>query len=569
MNPKIHNITKVFKSGSYTATTAVILLVLLNLNLSAQYFQKITSGALVDIKQRSYSATWADVNNDGYDDMLILELTSNLQNVLYMNNGDGTFTANPNSGLSVPTGPAIAAAWADYDNDGYLDVYICHTANDGAELSKNLLYKNNGDGTFSRILTGDIVNDNGWSLGASWADYDNDGLVDLYVANFDGPNCLHKNNGSGTFTRILNGSPVTDVAASYGAYWADVNNDRYPDLFVANAFGTTMPPDLNCLYINNGDGTFTKITEGHIVNNDGISHGASWGDYNNDGWLDLFVSNHDFSDNKFNFLYQNNGNGTFTFVSGINVTTDQNTSFGSAWLDANNDGYLDLVVANNKTSNRNNYFYLNNGNGTFTSITTDPIQQDALRSFGVTTADYNNDGFVDVFSATYSTSQENGFYKNVTNNNNWLALKLEGTTSNRAAIGARITVWTGGLMQIREVGSASGEYCSSSFIQNFGLATNTTVDTLMIQWPSGIVNTFHDVAANQRLTIIESDIIPGDANCDGAVNLMDLIAISGHIMNQNPEPFCFVNADINGDGVINVIDAIQVVNIILGGTNSF
>jgi hypothetical protein len=504
MKRKMKSIKNLLKSGSATGIAIFIFLVTYSAVLNGQYFEKITSGALVDIKQRNYSSTWADVNNDGFDDMLILELDVDLQSMLYMNNGDGTFTANPNSGISEHMGPSISATWADFNNDGFLDVYICNTANDGDEQSKNMLFKNNGNGTFTRITAGEIVNDYGWSLGASWADYDRDGFVDLYVANFNGINYLYKNNGDETFTKITTGELVNESAASYGAYWADINNDGWPDLFVVNAFGTSLPPDQNCLFINNGDGSFSKVVEGHIVNNIGISHGASWGDYNNDGFLDLFVSNHDWSENKFNFLYKNNGDGTFNQISDINVATDINTSYGSAWLDANNDGHLDLIVANNKTSNRHNFFYISNGDGTFNSILTDPVYVDVLRSFGMTISDYNNDGFADVFVSTYSTSQENGFYKNSGNSNKWLAVSLQGTISNRAAIGARVNIWSGGIMQTREVNSASGQYSSSSFVQNFGIGANTVIDSLYVKWPSGVINKLYNINSNQKINLIES-----------------------------------------------------------------
>lgn len=495
---------RLFLLNKLLITVILSFFVLMNQAAFAQYFEKITSGELIDIKQRSYSATWADINNNGYDDMLILGLGIEDQSVLYKNNGDGTFSALPNTGITSHMGPSIAATWADYDNDGYLDVYIVNTANAGEENSANFLFRNNGDETFTRITEGEIVTDQSWSLGASWADFNKSGYVDMYVANFDSPNQLYVNNGDGTFTKATEGNLVTDDDTSYGAYWADINNNGWPDLFVANAFGTALPPDNNCLYINNGDGTFEKVTTGHIVNNLGISHGASWGDYTNNGYLDLFVTNHDWSDNKVNFLYENNGDGTFTFVEAINVTTDENTSFGSAWLDVNNDGHLDLVVANNKSSNRHNFFYINNGDGTFTSVENDPLVTDVLRSFGVSVSDFNNNGYVDVFSATYSPNQENGFYQNLGGTNNWLKIKLEGTVSNRAAIGARIYLWAGGLMQTREVASASGQYSSSSLVQHFGLASNQVVDSLHIIWPSNIIDKYYDVDANEQLNLIES-----------------------------------------------------------------
>ncbi|MFQ5675188.1 MAG: FG-GAP-like repeat-containing protein, partial [bacterium] len=210
---------------------------------------------------------------------------------------------------------------------------------------------------FTRITTGDIVNDSGLSGGCSWGDYDNDGDLDLFVSNLsDDDNFLYSNNSDGTFTKITVGEIVNDGGKSVGSSWGDYDNDGDLDLFVANEHGQN-----NFLYQNSGNGTFSKITIGAIVVDGGNSLSTSWGDYDNDGNLDLYVAN---SGNN-NFLYQNNGDGTFTSIT-TSTIVEMGNFRGCNWVDYDNDGDLDLFVA---IWGDNNFLYANNGNGTFN---TDP-----------------------------------------------------------------------------------------------------------------------------------------------------------------------------------------------------
>lgn len=473
-------------------------------SLSAQYFSKVTTGPMVNTPIKTYSASWADYNNDGFDDMLIL---GNLDSpsTLYKNNGDGTFTPDTNNVIYTTNGTSIAGTWGDYNNDGNIDLYVCNTANSGAAMAKNFLYRNDGNGVFTRITEGDIVNDTDWSVGAAWADYDKDGFLDLAVANYAGPNRLYHNNGDGTFTKITTGDIATDNNDTYAVSWVDYDNDGYQDLYAVNFYSTTLPPQNNCLYHNNGDGTFTKNTTSIIANDSALTQGASWGDFNNDGLMDLYMTINNFSDIKHNFLYKNIGNGKFELVNSA-PSTDGGVAFGSAWLDFDNDGYLDLTVSNNGgTTLRLNYLYKNNGDETFTNQNTDVTTLTAMRDFCTTVSDYNNDGYQDIFTPSYSAVLQHGLYKNNGGSNNWISLRLQGVTSNRSGIGARIYCYANGMMQTREVSSTSGEYTGSSLTQTFGIGSATTIDSIKIVWPSGISQTITNPDPNHIYNIVETD----------------------------------------------------------------
>lgn len=523
---------------------ALTALIILMWNTSfAQFFTKIESGTLVESGRKTYSSSWGDYNNDGYDDIVIVD-SDVLHTTLFKNNTDGTFTADTTNIIFTTIGPSIASLWGDYNNDGNLDLFICNTANQGGELSKNFLYRNDGDGIFTRILEGDIVNDTTWSLGASWADYDNDGYLDLYVANFMEPNNLYHNNGDGSFTKITEGEIVTDNFHTYAAAWSDYNNDGFMDLFVVNYF-YALPEENDCFYENNGDGTFTK--KDLLITQDGAaSQGASWGDFNNDGFMDLFVTVNNLASVKHNLLYENDGNGNFTLHSSA-PSTDSGNSFGSAWLDFNNDGLLDLTVSNNgSTANRLNFLYLNNGDDTFTNQSTDDVTLTPMRDFCSTVADYNHDGYPDIFTPSFSLTIVHGLYQNNGGSNNYISLRLEGVTSNKSAIGARISCYAGGMVQTREVSSNSGQYCGSSIMQIFGLGGITTVDSIAIQWPSGI----YQVLTNPAINIIHQI---AEDNTSSVRNIEEMsLKIYPNPANGND----FISIDISESGVyqLEIID---------------
>ncbi len=493
----------------------ISLLILLVQPMAAQYYTKVETGDLPEALIKTYSASFADYNNDGFDDVLIVG-TIDYPSTLFLNNGDGSFTEKTDNVIYTTTGPSIACSWGDYNNDGNIDLYICNTGNTGDETAANFLFRNDGGGNFTRILEGEIVTDQDWSLGASWADYDNDGFIDLYVSNFIQENRLYKNNGDGSFTKITEGEIVTDNFNTYSANWVDYDNDGFQDLYVVNYFYSALPGQDNCLYHNNGDGTFTKNTTSIIANDSALTQGSSWGDFNNDGLMDVYITVNDFADIKHNFLYKNIGNGDFELVNST-PSTDGGQTFGSAWLDIDNDGYLDLTVSNNGGSQRRlNNLYKNNGDETFTDQTDDASTQTPIRDFCSTISDYNNDGYADIFTPSYSTTIVHGLYKNNGGDNNWISIRLEGVISNRSAIGARIYCYSNGMVQTREVASSTGQYTGSSLVQTFGIGSETSIDRIEIFWPSGI----HQVISNPNINEIHQ--IPEES----ANNATDILSFS-------------------------------------------
>ena len=461
----------------------------INPDPSAQ-FTTITTGDIVNDGGWSLGSIWGDYDNDSDLDLFVANYF-NQNNFLYSNNGDGTFIKITTGAIVNDGGRSSGSSWGDYDNNGDLDLFV-------ANYDENFLYSNNGGGTFTKIDTGVIVTDVGTSPGGSWGDYDNDGYLDLFVANY-GNNFLYWNNGNGTFTKITTGAIVNDGGFSSGSSWGDYDNDGYLDLFVTNY------NENNFLYSNNGNGTFTKITTGAIVNDGGRSSGSSWGDYDNDGYLDLFVAN-DYQGQ--NFLYSNNGNGTFTRITTGAIVNDGGFSSGSSWGDYDNDGDLDLFVTNYNYYNQNNFFYSNNGDGTFTKIH-NGIVNDGGNSKGSSWGDYDNDGDLDLFVAN-SNNQNNFLYSNNGNSNYWINIKCVGTVSNTSAIGAKVKVKTTidgtSIWQMREISGQTGFGSQNSLNAEFGLGDATVIDSIKIEWPSGIVQVLTDVEVNQLLTITEEDL---------------------------------------------------------------
>lgn len=463
----------------------------------------------------SYASGWIDIDNDGQMD--VIKLIYGAKPKVFVNKGNALFEEAAIPGFGEEDANSIAIAIADYNNDGFDDVFICNTALD-ADNSQNHLYKNNGNGTFTKVTDAAIDADNGWAVGASFIDYNNDGFLDIFVVNVDEkPNRLFKNNGDGSFTNITDaGAIVTDVNSSFSAAWGDYNNDGYIDCYVANAYWNNPVMEPNCLYKNNGDGTFTKITDaGDIVTDANFSHGASWGDYNNDGLLDVVVTSHDISilEYKKPTLYRNNGDGTFTKITNTPLNDFEKACMGNAWMDVDNDGNLDLCLSVVKSSanSSQNVFYKTDNDGLFTQITTDTLATHPLRTYGLSIGDFTNDGFVDIVNSGHSGSRPDGVYQNkAASGNNWIGIKLQGVESNRNGIGARITYIFNDQERIREVVSATGQYVSSDMRQILGIAQATSA-TVVVNWPSGIQQTLTDLAINQYHVITEEK--PKPINC--------------------------------------------------------
>ena len=447
-------------------------------------FAEATSGVLGDTAS-TRCAAWCDYDDDGDPDLYLANYGQ--ANRLLRNDGSGTFTDVTNgSGPLGNPGNGTDAAWGDYDNDGDADLYV---TNDG---QANRLFRNEGDGTFTdATAVSGPVGDTGNSTDAAWGDYDSDGDLDLYVANYGQANRLFRNDGDGTFADVTGDSgPLGDTGNSNGVAWCDYDGDGDVDLYVVN-YG-----QANRLFRNEGDGTFTDATSvSGPVGDTGNGTDAAWGDYDNDGDLDLYVAN----DGQANRLFRNGGNGTFTDVTdGSGPLGDPGNGTGAAWGDYDNDGDVDLYVTNDGQPNR---LYQNDGDGTFTDATGEsgPLG-DPGSGTDASWGDYDSDGDLDLCLA--NDGEPNRLFRNVVGAaNSWLRVEVEGTTSNRGGIGAKVCVVA---HDARDVSRQVRELTDSG-VAHFGLGAGTPVDSLIVTWPSGIRQLVPPPAPNTVVAAEESD----------------------------------------------------------------
>jgi len=471
---------------------------------SAQLFTKVMDSPLSTTNGDSRSVNWVDVNDDGYLDCFISNgPQAGQNNMLYLNDANGNFTAVTDDPIVMDGAPSDGATFADIDNDGDLDAFVVNWYN-----KNNLAYTNDGTGRFTQVLEGIWVNHFGYSETAAFGDYDNDGLVDLYVTNSAGTkkNFLYRNKGGNNMELLTGIYPVTDLHSSRNVSWTDIDNDGDLDLYVTNENG-----EKENLYRNDGGGSFEKLT-GLVITTDGFNTmSSSWGDIDNDGDLDLLLANN----GSKNQLFRNEGNFAFTRIETTDISLRTANSFSSAWTDIDNDGDLDLFVTNafkNGVRLKNN-LYLNDGTGHLTEVTDDIVAMDTGWSYGCAFGDYDNDGFQDLAVATtrYGNADEPDYlYHNNGNDNHWLLISLEGTTSNRAAIGAKVrvkavingvTTW-----QMREI-SAQSAYCSQNDMRaHFGLGDAAVVDSIVVEWPSGKRQYRTGVLPDQILEVVEDQV---------------------------------------------------------------
>jgi uncharacterized repeat protein (TIGR01451 family) len=458
--------------------------------------QMVGSGIGLEGGGDDWGAAWGDYDGDGLQDLFVASHDPAQPNALYHNNGNGKFTKLNSAPFSTDLAESSAASWGDYDNDGDLDLYVAN--NIGFE---NFLYRNEGGGSFTKIQGDPIVSSKGYSHGVSWVDYDNDGFLDMFVAVYweTAFNLLYHNNGDGTFTEVVGNAITNEAKRSVAGVWADYDNDGLMDLFVANTGGQN-----NSLYHNAGGGNFQRVSSGAIVSDGGSSVGASWGDYNNDGFLDLFVTN---AGSEPCFLYKNNGDGSFTRIMAGSPVTDLGNAHGSAWADYDNDGDLDLFVARD---GQDNSLYRNDGNGVFTSVHNAMTAGGGL-SFGSAWADYDNDGDLDLFVANRLGTGDFLYNNTKGNCQKWLKIKLVGTNANKSAIGARVTataVVNGQtLTQTRMVTGQTGGGIGgqNSLVVSFGFGSAATVSSIVVHWPSGYTQTLTNQATGQFITITEDN----------------------------------------------------------------
>ncbi|WP_430413210.1 FG-GAP-like repeat-containing protein [Kordia sp.] len=437
-----------------------------------------------------------DFNNDGWDDVTIATQAGDPLKI-YKNNGDGTFSLetilNPNNNTQQKQ-----VIWVDFDNDGDNDLYI------SGDIDGSRLYRNDTTALVDITVTAGLPPAAMDNFGASWGDYNNDGNLDVFLCNrgltTPQQNYLYKNNGDGTFTNVSNAAGIsTGSHLSFCSAFFDYNNDGWQDIYMANDKVNTT----NILYKNNGDGTFTDVSVESGTNLAIDAMSVTIADYNKDTWFDIYVTN----GTEGNYFLRNNGDGTFTNIASGTGTMFNSIAWGSVFLDAENDGDLDLYVSGSFDSSNPIFlpaaFYTNNGNNTFSTETSSGFVNDARQSYSNAIGDTDNDGFPEIVVS--NSGDENIFlWKNeTTSTNNWLKVNLEGVVSNKQGIGATIEVKAGGVSQYRYTVCGEGYLGQNSGSEFFGLVGNTTIEYVKITWLGGAQDILYNVTPNQTLNILE------------------------------------------------------------------
>jgi hypothetical protein len=521
-------------------------------------FEDVTSKAGINIQHhlRTYHGKNADVlrmftgggaavavgdyDNDGYEDLFITDSESGKPNHLFHNNHDGTFTdvaqeagvAGGNDALNIVSD----AIWFDYDNDGLPDLLV-------ARFGTPILYHNEGHGKFKDVTAGSGLNKFGNTIAVIAFDYDNDGNLDLLFGNYfqpvnlldlkdphvlpnnlDGATngggvTLWRNTGRGTFEDVTEKAGLGKVTGwTLDVGHGDFNNDGLQDIYLACDFGTDH------LFLNNGDGTFREVTEKATGWDTKKGMNVDVADYNNDGWLDIYITNiYDDYMKECAMLWQNMGDGTFTDVSAEVGVCDTGWGWAAKFGDFDNDGWQDLFVVNGlRSAGPENYlpvllpmlttpgvdfsdvnnwpdignrswsgyqkkrFFHNMGDATFREIGADAGVNNDKDGRGIGVIDFDNDGRLDLVQT--NAGQSPIVYHNVSQNvGNWIELKLIGTKSNRDGIGARVQLQAGGVTQIRELDGGNGYAGESTRRVHFGIGSATKIDHLQVRWPSGLV----------------------------------------------------------------------------------
>jgi hypothetical protein len=518
------------------------------------------------LEEMGCGVAFFDYDHDGWLDIFLVNGTAfeglpsgaEPRSYLFHNNRDGTFTDVTEKAGLTRSGWGQGCCVGDYDNDGFDDLFVTYWGH-------NVLYRNNGDGTFTDVSekAGVSGSERRWGAACCFLDYDLDGHLDLFVANYvsfdpervpkpgesqyclynaipvacgpqgfgGGTNILYRNRGNGTFEDVSEKSGIVNPrgvsqptlvrqnwrpVGSYGmgAAAADFNNDGWPDIYVA----CDTAPSL--LYRNNQDGTFSEIgvSAGCAFNEDGVAMagmGVGVGDYDGDGSFDIVRTN--FSDQT-TTLYLNNGDGTFhdaAFQAGLGINTKY-LGFGTGFFDFDNDGWKDIFIANGHvypevarrrlhvTYAQRKILYRNRGDGRFedVSLKAGPAIEQAQVSRGCAFGDFDNDGDLDVVVNNLNGSPSL-LRNDGGNKNNWILVKCVGTRSNRSAIGTRVSLAVGSHIQMDEVMSGSSYYSQNDLRLHFGLGQASKVDRIEIRWPSGLKESLANIPVNQLVVVKE------------------------------------------------------------------
>lgn len=536
-----------------------------------------------DVVYQGAGVATGDINNDGLPDFFI---TSNMKpDKLYLNKGGMQFEdITEKAGITFDGKWSTGVTMADVNSDGLLDIYVCKYLLDKPEHRANSLYINNGDLTFTEKAAEFGIADQGYSTTANFFDYNKDGHLDLYVGNqppvsrlqktvqsqkinYVYTDRLYKNNGNGTFTDVTETSGIQNYNFTLAVTVSDINNDTWPDIYIACDF---EEPDV--YYQNNGDGTFTNVINDAMRHISTFSMGVDIADINNDGWMDIYVADMVAADNQrlkanmsgmnpekfwalaksgyhhqymFNAFQINNGNGKFSEIGQLAGVAHTDWSWATLFADYDNDGLKDLVVTNglvkdikNNDYRRrrkakmdslandmrargvpvqlnpmdfinmapsvklNNYVFKNNGDLTFDDMSMDWGLEDKTWTHGAAYADFDGDGDVDIIMNHMNDVA--GLYENKAVDlklNNYFRLKLKGDQKNTQSIGAKAWIYTGDVMQVQEVSPMRGYFSRNEEILHYGLGANATIDKLVVIWQDGKGIEMTNIPVNQLLVL--------------------------------------------------------------------
>lgn len=453
-----------------------------------------------------------DFDGDGLDDISLG--TKSTPPFLFRNTGAG-FEQIPFLHPS-PDKAIKSIIWVDIDNDGDRDLFLSY------EFDSVRLYENVGNLELVDITpqSGLLMEVNIRNAGASFGDYNNDGYLDLYLCKyynsgaFQGPtyeNILYRNNGDNTFSNVTyEANASVGVNASFNPVWWDYDQDGWIDLYIVN----DRIFNQNYLLRNLGNGSFEDVSVQTGVNHFIDAMGCALGDYNNDLLIDFYVANSEFVGN---YLYQHQPDHTFLEVGQQAGVRTHRLCWSGLWMDYDNDGWLDLHVGaeiNQIGQMAPNQFYRNLGDGTFQNATQSAgLSFDHFSTFATAGGDWNNDGYTD-FVCSNGPPSASILWQNVGGNDNFLAVTLEGTLSNRDAVGATLYAYSGDLQQVRYVTCSENYIAQNSFRKLFGLAGNTTVDSLIVKWPLGLVEKYYNLSVNTTHHFVEGNSLAASVVAD-------------------------------------------------------
>lgn len=498
---------------------------------------------------------FADLNNDGAPDLIVLGRTGTGAPTIgiYANNGAGVFLDRTALSGIPPLPQASGVSAADYDGDGDLDLYIT------TYMTGHKLLRNNGNFTFTDVTAAAGVGDTGAGMGSSWADFDGDGWVDLYVANRTGStmpngqgspimNMLYRNNGDGTFTDVAvqQGVAAAD-APSFQPGFFDFDRDGDADLYLSNDKGHSANCQWRNMMWRNDGGMFVNISQASGTDGCIDAMSTTMGDYDNNGYQDIYVTNNPVG----NYLYLNQGDGTFINRADEAGVAGYHVGWGALIFDFDHDGWFDLYVC---SVNTQNFLFDNNGVWPATNIAAQMGVALRANSFCVAGADIDNDGDVD-FAVSATTSRIRLYINHEGQRRSWAKFRVIGEGHNTWGIGTNIDLRTGENWQLREVIAGSSYKTQDDLIVHYGLNDAEIMDEIRVLWPGGATRTLMNYAANRKWTLYPPARM-GDFNADGVVDLADFNAMRDCWTGCVPggiQPGCEM-MDFNGDSMVEDVD---------------